>query len=114
MLVEHGIIFHIVEDLNDVSLTLLQIQAAVTTLTLTIIDLLSGNVSDSYMGIPISMFYLEKRPFLLKQKAVILQSSLLNMPPSRFLQKGYKARKYKENEEFKGMIKILFVCHGTL
>ena len=36
------------------------------------------------------------------------------MPPSRFLQKGYKARKYKENEEFKGMIKILFVCHGNI
>ena len=36
------------------------------------------------------------------------------MPPSRFLRKGYKARKYKENEEFKGMIKILFVCHGNI
>ena len=36
------------------------------------------------------------------------------MPPSRFLQKGYKARKYKENEDFKGMIKILFVCHGNI
>lgn len=76
VLVERGIIFHIVEDLNDVSLTLLQIQAAVTTLTLTIIALLSGNISDSYMGIPISMFYLEKRPFLLKQKAVILAEFL--------------------------------------
>ena len=36
------------------------------------------------------------------------------MPPSRFLEKGYKARKYKENEELKGMIKILFVCHGNI
>ncbi len=36
------------------------------------------------------------------------------MPPSRFLQNGYKARKYKENEEFKGMIKVLFVCHGNI
>lgn len=36
------------------------------------------------------------------------------MPPSRFLQKGYKARKYKENEDFKGMIKVLFVCHGNI
>lgn len=114
MLVEHGIIFHIVEDLNDVSLTLLQIQAAVTTLTLTIIDLLSGNVSDSYMGIPISMFYLEKRPFLLKQKAVILTEFLAKYATKSLLKKGYKARKYKENEDLKGMIKVLFVCHGTL
>ena len=30
------------------------------------------------------------------------------------MQKGYKARKYKENEDFKGMIKILFVCHGNI
>ena len=36
------------------------------------------------------------------------------MPPSRFLKKGYKARKYKENEDLKGMIKILFVCHGNI
>ena len=71
-LVKRGIVFHYVVDLNDASLTLLQIQAALTTLTLTIIALLSGNISDSYMGVSISDFYLERRPYFFKQKLIIV------------------------------------------
>lgn len=70
-LVSKGNVIIRVAELSVFSLTLLQIQATITTLTLTIIALLSGNISDSYMGIPISKFYLEIRPYMLKQKIVI-------------------------------------------
>ena len=70
-LVSKGVVFVYVNNINGLSLTLLQIQAAITTLTITIIALLSGSISDSYMGIPISMYYLEIRPCILKQKRVI-------------------------------------------
>ena len=43
-LVTRGVIFVIVQDISDLSLALLQIQAAVTTLTLSILALLSGNM----------------------------------------------------------------------
>ncbi|WP_044936633.1 hypothetical protein [Pseudobutyrivibrio sp. LB2011] len=71
-LVSRGIVFHIVTDFNDISLVLLQIQATITTITLSIIALLSGAINTSYYGVPVSMFYLEKKPFLLKQKTVII------------------------------------------
>ena len=70
-LVSKGVVFVYVNNINGLSLTLLQIQAAITTLTITIIALLSGSISDSYMGIPLSMYYLEIRPCILKQKRVI-------------------------------------------
>lgn len=70
-LVSKGVVFVYVNNINDLSLTLLQIQAAITTLTITIIALLSGSISDSYMGIPLNMYYLEIRPCILKQKRVI-------------------------------------------
>ena len=69
--VSKGIVFVYVNDINSLSLTLLQIQAAITTLTITIVALLSGSISDSYMGIPLSMYFLEIRPCILKQKRVI-------------------------------------------
>ncbi len=69
--VSKGIVFVYVNDINSLSLTLLQIQAAITTLTITIVALLSGSISDSYMGIPLSMYFLEIRPCVLKQKRVI-------------------------------------------
>lgn len=70
-LVSKGVVFVYVNDINNLSLTLLQIQAAITTLTITIVALLSGSISDSYMGIPLSMYFLEIRPCILKQKRVI-------------------------------------------
>lgn len=69
--VSKGIVFVYVNDIDSLSLTLLQIQAAITTLTITIVALLSGSISDSYMGIPLSMYFLEIRPCVLKQKRVI-------------------------------------------
>lgn len=71
-LVSTGCVLIEVIDITDVSLVFLQIQATVTTLIITIIALLSGSISDSYMGIPVSNFYLEIRPVFLKQKRIIL------------------------------------------
>ncbi len=70
--VQEGVVFHVVNDINGLSLVLLQIQATITIVTLTIIALLSGAINSSYFGVAVSSFYLEKKPFLLKQKVVIL------------------------------------------
>ena len=58
--------------LDDISLAILQIQATVMTLSLTIITILSGSIADSYMGVAISEYYLEKRPVLFKQRCIII------------------------------------------
>ena len=72
LLVLKGCNFFVVRDINNVSLVSLQIQATITTLTLTIIALLSGNITDSYMGISISAYFLELRPVILKQSRIII------------------------------------------
>lgn len=72
--VSKGIIWHFVEDINSFSLTLLQIQAAVATLTIALVALISGSISDSYMGVAISDYYLNIRPGILKQKTIIYLS----------------------------------------
>lgn len=58
-------------------LVILQIQATVDTLTIAIIALISGKVSDSCMGIGISDYYMNIRPVIFTQKRIILGSLLL-------------------------------------
>ncbi len=65
------------QDINSFSLTLLQIQASVGTLVIAIIALITGNISDSYMGVPISKYYLSIRPWKLTQKNIMLTSLVL-------------------------------------
>lgn len=72
VLVKCGIVFVVVHNLDSVSLTLLQIQGAITTLTLMIITIMSGYISESYMGVSVSQFFLEKRPYILKQSRIII------------------------------------------
>lgn len=60
-----------VEDISAFSLTVLQVQATVGTLIFTIIALITGNISDSYMGVSISDYYLNIKPWILKQKVLI-------------------------------------------
>lgn len=60
-----------IDDIESFSLTILQIQATVGTLIFTIIALIAGNISDSYMGVPISDFYLNIKPWKLTQKILI-------------------------------------------
>ena len=71
VLVESNILIQI-DDIESFSLTILQIQATVGTLIFTIIALITGNISDSYMGVSISDFYLNIKPWKLTQKVLIV------------------------------------------
>lgn len=68
-----------VEDIVSFSLTLLQIQATIGTLIVAIIALITGNISDSYMGVSVSDYYLNIRPCILKQKVNIFISLSLTV-----------------------------------
>ena len=71
VLVKRNILISI-DDIESFSLTILQIQATVGTLIFAIIALISGNISDSYMGVSISDFYLNIKPWKLTQKVLIV------------------------------------------
>lgn len=73
VLVEKNILIPI-DDIESFSLTILQIQATVGTLIFTIIALITGNISDSYMGVSIGDFYLNIKPWKLTQKVLIIVS----------------------------------------
>ena len=73
VLVEKNILIQI-DDIESLSLTILQIQATVGTLIFTIIALITGNISDSCMGVSISDFYLNIKPWKLTQKVLIVVS----------------------------------------
>ncbi|MFR3658663.1 MAG: hypothetical protein ACLTWK_10350 [Eisenbergiella sp.] len=73
VLVEGNVLIPI-DDIASFSLTILQIQATVGTLIFTIIALITGNISDSYMGVSISDFYLNIKPWKLTQKVLIVIS----------------------------------------
>ncbi|MBE5956260.1 MAG: hypothetical protein E7253_07385 [Lachnospiraceae bacterium] len=75
--VANGIVWCVINDIGSFSLTLLQIQASVGTLTIALVALISGNITDSYMGVSVSDYYLNIRPSILKQKIIILSSMLL-------------------------------------
>lgn len=62
---------------DNFAMVILQIQATVDTLTIAIIALISGSVSDSNMGIAFSDYYLNIRPLIFKQKRIIVSSILL-------------------------------------
>lgn len=66
-----------IEDLREFSLVLIQIQATIVTLTLSVISILSGFLSDFYMGISISYYFLEINPRPLTHKKIISAEFLL-------------------------------------
>ena len=61
-----------VNNFNNISLTLAQIQATMVTLLIAVIALLSGTISKSYFGISVNSFYLEIKPRLLRFKIVLI------------------------------------------
>lgn len=63
-----------VDDISSFSLTILQIQATIATLTVAIIALITGSISDSHMGVSVSDFYLNIKPWILKQRNLIFLS----------------------------------------
>ncbi len=68
------------KNIDGLSLTILQIQATLTTLVIAVVALLSGSISDSYMGISVSSYYMDIRPYILKWKIVtISEFSLLGI-----------------------------------
>lgn len=69
-----GLILIYINDIASFSLTVLQIQATLGALSIAIIALLTGAISDSYMGISVSDYYLNIRPWKLKQKVLIFVS----------------------------------------
>lgn len=80
MIASKGMAFIHVENINGLSLTVLQIQATLTTLVIAVVALLTGSISDSYMGISVSIYYMEIRPFVLKWKTVtVLEFALLGI-----------------------------------
>ena len=78
VLVQSNILIPI-DDIEAFSLTIIQIQATVGTLIFTIIALITGNISDSYIGVSISDFYLNLKPWKLTQKVRYL-ISFLSLP----------------------------------
>jgi hypothetical protein len=57
---------------DAVSLTILSIQATVATLVLTILSLMVNKMDASYMGMSINDFLLNIKPWLFKQKRIII------------------------------------------
>lgn len=78
VLVKNNICIY-VNEIESYALTILQIQAAIGTLIIAIIALITGNISDSYMGVSLSDFYLNIRPWKLKQKNLIIISLILSL-----------------------------------
>nr|WP_314463354.1 hypothetical protein [uncultured Clostridium sp.] len=73
VIIKYNILIH-VGDISSFSLTILQIQATIATLTVAIIALITGSISDSHMGVSVSDFYLNIKPWILKQKILIFLS----------------------------------------
>lgn len=66
-----GVVLLIIPNLDGISLSVIQIQASLITVTIAVITILSNSISESYMGIAVSYYYLEVRPLILKFKYVI-------------------------------------------
>ncbi|WP_406038833.1 hypothetical protein [Succinimonas sp.] len=66
-----------VNNFSNISLTIIQIQATLITLIIAIIALLSGLISKSYFGIPINLYYTERKPHFLKFNVVLIYELLL-------------------------------------
>lgn len=61
-----------VDELPSFSMALLQIQGTVVTLAFAVIAFISGNNSDTYLGISVTHYYLEERPVFLTQKRITI------------------------------------------
>lgn len=71
-LVCQGFVIKTTKHLPTISVTLIQVQACLSTLIIAIIALLSGFITKSYLGIPICKYYLDIKPSIFKFKIVLL------------------------------------------
>lgn len=69
--VKNGLIRIRVDEFDSFIIAILEIQATISTLTIALVALISNNVSESYMGIAVSHYYLNIRPFIFKQNIII-------------------------------------------
>lgn len=74
-----GIIFDLVEthillieEFSSVSLVALQIQASVSAISIALIALISGVISEEYYGISVSYYFLNIKPLIFKQNRIII------------------------------------------
>lgn len=79
LLIMGGVIFDltnivkkpIVQDLRTLSLAALQIQASLSAISIALLALIGGFISEEYQGVSISNYYLNIKPFIFKQKVLI-------------------------------------------
>ena len=76
-LVRNDIIKISMDEYRDYMLAILGIQATVSTLTIALVALISNNICETYMGIAVSDYYLNIRPYIFKQKIIIFSSIIL-------------------------------------
>lgn len=79
IVVTNGNIKYNVNDFNSFIIAILGIQATIGTLTIALVALISNNISESYMGISISYYYLNIRPFIFKQSIIIYTVMILQL-----------------------------------
>ena len=60
-----------IKNLDGVSLVILQIQGTIDTLSIAVLSLLGGRISESYLGIPLIDFALNRKPRWLKQMRIV-------------------------------------------
>lgn len=75
--IARGVSLHPVKNLDGLSQVLLQIQGTVVSLTISVVALLSGNIKDSTLGVSLTDYYLNKRPWFFKQYRIIIASLAL-------------------------------------
>ena len=71
LLVNRNIVFVWVDDLTGLSLALLQMEATLVTITIAVIALISGSISDSHMGVGVCYYCLKRKPIVFTQLFVI-------------------------------------------
>lgn len=71
VLVQKSVFSFPVENFNGYILSILGIQSTISTLSIALIALISGNVSEIYMGVSVSNYYLNIRPKIFKYKIVV-------------------------------------------
>lgn len=70
-MVRHDRYLVFVGGMEGISLVILQIQGTIDTLSIAVLSLLGGRISETYMGMPLIDFILNRKPVCLKQKWII-------------------------------------------
>lgn len=69
--------FLFIDEFSNVSLAALQIQASTSAISIALVALISGAVSEEYHGISVSNYFLNIKPLIFKQNIIIISSIAL-------------------------------------